>query len=547
MRIVVIGSVAAGTSVAAKARRNNENCEIVIYEKDTDISYSICGLPYYIGEEYITRDDLTPRNPLWFKTRFNIDIKTQHEVMEIITKGKKIKVKNLITTEIFYDKYDKLVIATGAIPVKPNIEGINSNFVFTLRNVNDADKIKEFIKNNNVKNATIIGGGFIGLEVLENIVNLGIKSTLIEGLNQVMPPFDREMAKYIENHIKEKNVNLMLAEKVIKLDENNKTVITETGKKIKSDIVIVSIGVKPNVTLAQKAGIEIGKTGAIKVNNRMETNIPDIFAVGDCTESFSLLTDESIYRPLGTTANKMGRIAGDVITGGNLSFRGILGTGIFKIFDLSVGITGLSEKEAKRLGYDIEIIHNIKPNQVEYFKESSEMIIKAIADRKSERLLGVQIIGKNGVDKRLDVFVTAITFGARVGDLFHLDLSYSPPFSTTKDPVMYTGMILDNAINRGRKIITASDLLENFQDYFIIDVRSPEDYEKGHIEGSVNIPLNKLREQAQYIDKSKKIVVYCNKGVSGNASQNLLINLGFSEVYNLSGGYKHYKIVKSLI
>lgn len=542
MRIVIIGSVAAGTSVAAKARRNNIENEIVIYEKDTDISYSVCGLPYYIGEDYISRENLNPRNPEWFKKRFDIDIKTGHEVIKINSDQKELEIKDLQTGKIFHDFYDMLVLATGAAPVKPNMEGIESENVFTLRNIISADKIKKYVEKNQPASAVIVGSGFIGMEFADNLVKKGMQVSVVEAAGQVMPSYDYEMSSYIKKELIEHKVQVFTGEKVVKIDEKAGRVFTDIGRVVSADMVILSAGVKPEVYLATQAGIEIGSTGAIKVNQDMETSIHGIYAVGDCVESYFLIDGTPCYRPMGSTANKTGRIAGDVITGGDLSFRGILGTGIVKVFDLTCGQTGYTEKEAKKAGYDVEVIHNIKPNQTEYFEGSSEMVIKAVADRKTERLLGVQIIGKKGVDKRIDVFATAITFGAKVGDLAHLDLAYAPPYSTTKDPVMYTGMILDNALNRGRKILTIQDLIKNKTSFKVIDVRSNKDFERGHIEDAINIPLGDLKEKAMDLSKEEVIVVHCNKGVTGNAAQNLLINLGFTNVYNLSGGYQEYKV-----
>jgi rhodanese-related sulfurtransferase len=323
-------------------------------------------------------------------------------------------------------------------------------------------------------------------------------------------------------------------------------VMVEGSENISADLFIWSAGIKPEVELAKNMGVKLGETGAIEVDNRMRTNLPDVYAVGDCAQAYSLITGKPLYRPLGSTANKMGRIAGDVITGGNLEFKGVLGTGIFKIFELSAAMTGLTEKEARKLNYDIEVIHNIKPNIPEYYPGSTEMTIKAVADRKTERLIGVQIVGGGGVDKRIDVFVTAITYGAKAGDLFHLDLAYAPPFSTTKDPVHYTGMILDNALGRGRKIMTVHELIERMnagEKITIIDVRGKNDRDKGYIEGSFHIPLQKLRSELTNLNKDDVIVAYCNKGVTGNAAQNVLLNHGFEKVYNLSGGYNSLRRV----
>ncbi|HOQ12640.1 MAG TPA: FAD-dependent oxidoreductase [Spirochaetota bacterium] len=542
MRVLIIGSVAGGTSAAAKMRRNSEDLEIVIYDMDKDISYSGCGIPYFVGEDYISREDLTPRNSQWFKKRFNIDIFTEHKVTDIDFEKKLISVINLKTGEAFTDSYDKLVIAAGANPSIPNIEGIDSANVFPVRNVQSGERIKIFIKEKNPKSAVIIGAGFIGLEMAENLKSRGLDVTLIESAPHVMPSMDYEMALYIQDHLLKNGVKLYISEKVESITENGRYVNTLSGSKIATDMIVVATGVKPATDIVKNKGIKLGLHGGIIVNDKMETNIPDVYAVGDCCEVKSTVTGEYIYRPLGSTANKMGRIAGDVITGGNLRFRGVPGTGIFKTFELTVAQTGLSEKEAATRGIDYVVSHNIKENQSKYLKESRELVIKCISERKSERILGVQIVGERGVDKRIDVFVTAMTFGAKVSDLFHLDLAYAPPFSTTKDPVMYSGMILDNAINRGRQLITPHELMKNRDSFTVIDVRSKDDYNKGHIDGAINIPHEELKEAVKSFDKNKKYVVHCNKGTTGNAAQNLLLNLGFKEVYNLSGGYSQYKI-----
>lgn len=548
MKILIIGGVAAGTSAAAKARRNDESAEIKIFDMDSDISYSGCGLPYYIGTEVESRTQLVPRDAAFFKKKYNVDVYTRHKVLEINSGEKVLTVQNMDTQQVFHETYDKLVLATGARPVVPAIDGVDKINVFTLRNVTSADSIREYIIKNSPKSAVIAGSGFIGLELAENFVSRGIHVTVIEMADHVMASLDKDIAVYLEKYLKEKGVSLVLNDSVVKLDSSINSsssidrVNLKSGNFIDTDFVIMSVGVRPNVELAQKAGIEIGSTGAIKVNTKMQTNIADIYACGDCAESYSLITNKPIYRPLGSTANKTGRIVGEQIAGGNLEFRGILGTGIFKVFDMTVAQTGLSEKEALAEGYDVEVCHNIKPDKPEYF-HGSEMVIKAVADRAAGKLLGAQIIGKSGVDKRIDVFATALSFGAKAEDLFHVDLAYAPPFSTTKDPVMYTGMILDNAINRNRKLITAKELKEKMEyseHMNIIDARAASQYEHSHVEGAINIPQEKLRTAADSLDKDKLTVTYCNKGVTGNAAQNILINKGFRKVYNLSGGHKNY-------
>lgn len=538
MKIVVIGAVAAGTSAAAKARRNDDFADITIYDKDQHISYSGCGLPYYIGGKIKDIKEITPRDAQFFKKKYNIDVKTEHEVIQVNRKEKTLKIKNLRTEEIIEDYYDKLIIATGATAVIPPIKGKEDEYVFSLRNVQDAIRIHEYIEEKKPKTAVIVGSGFIGLEVLENLMGLGIHTTVVEKMSNIIPILDVDMAKYLENELLKKEVTIKKNSEVVAIEK--KKVRLSSEEIIDADMVILATGVRPNTKIAEEIGLEIGDFQGIIVDKTMKTNDEDIYACGDCIETYEVLTNTSTYRPLGSTANKTGRIAGENITGGHMEYRGNLGTGIFKVFDIQVATTGLLEKQAKKAGYDIEIIHNIKPDRPLYY-QGENMIIKAIADRISKRILGVQIIGKHGVDKRVDVFATLLTYGATVDELFHLDLAYAPPFSTTKDPVHYTGMILDNAINKKKKIITATEIKEE-KKLQIIDTRTKEDCEKkGCVDGAIHIPHAELREKLHTLDKDRKTVTYCNKGVTGNAAQNILIHHGFKDVYNLSGGHTFYK------
>ncbi|MGL5188167.1 MAG: FAD-dependent oxidoreductase [Cetobacterium sp.] len=535
MKIVVVGAVAAGTSVIAKARRNSEEVEIVAYTSGSDISYSGCGVPYYIGEDYIKRGNLTPRDAKWFESRFNMKLNINHKVLSVNPDLKKIEVLNEITKEVFEDSYDKLVITTGARPRKIDFDNEN---IFYIRDVETGDKLKKFIHETSPKKALIVGSGYIGLEMVENLAQRGIEVTVLE-MNSSIGRVDSEISIYLEKYLAKKGVKLILNDKIKNISEDGKIVSTENGETLEVDFIVAAVGVLPNVEFLKSSGIQLGKSEAIRVNSHLETNLKDIYAAGDCATTYSLLTGEETYVPLGSTANKMGRILGDRLTGGNLEFKGILGTSIFKIFDMAFASTGLDEKEALEKGYSIEIIHNIKPNQTEYLEASREMVIKAIADRKTGKLLGVQMLGENGIDKRIDVFATLLTFGATVDQLFHLDLAYAPPFSTTKDPVNYTGMILDNAINGKNKIVTPKELKEKRDEFLVIDVRSKSQYEAAHIEDAINIPLETLREKVKELDKSKKIAVHCNKGVTGNMGQNILLNSGF-DAYNISGGYSNY-------
>ncbi len=551
MRIVIIGAVAAGTSAAAKARRNSEDAEIVIYEMDSDISYSGCGLPYYIGDDTISRNTIVPRNSDFFKNKYNVDIFTRHRVDKIITNDKRIEITDLSSGKKLSDRYDKLVIATGAKSFVPPIEGLKDSEYFTLRNVRDADKINEYILEERPSSAIIIGTGFIGLEMTEALVKRGIKVSLVEIADHVMPSLDTDVSFHIEEYLKKKNVKIYLNRKInlVRGSFSDTEVVFSDGTVLQSDFLLIAAGIKPNIELAKEAGVKIGQTGAIWTDDKMRTNIDDVYACGDCAESFLLIDNTPIYRPLGSTANKTGRITGESLFGKSLSFRGILGTGIFKVFELAVAQTGLTETQAKMRGIQTLICNNIKPDKPEYMG-GKNLYIKAVADKNTGKLLGVQIVGEEGVDKRIDVFVTAITFGASVSDLFHLDLAYAPPFSTTKDPVMYTGMILENAIYNNRKLISAQELLDKMlfeKDIQIIDARVSGSYEKGHVDNSHNIPHEIFRNEKRKLDPDKLTVTYCNKGTTGNATQNILINSGFKNVYNLSGGHDAYKKLKCMI
>jgi len=545
-RLVIIGAVAAGTSVGAKARRNDEQLEIVVYDRDRDISYSGCGLPYYVGGQVTDADELHPRDPAWFAKRYNMDIHTRHEVISIDHPNRTIQVVDLATGVEFTDTYDTLVLATGARSIIPPIPGVQAPGVFTVRNVQNAEAIRSWILTRRAKTAVVVGSGFIGLEMAEQLTEAGLHVTILERLPQVMPALDADMAFRVQEELVRHNVTVQLSRSVTAVDATDDIVTgvhLDNGETLPADVVILSVGVRPDTTLALQVGAELGPTGAIKVDHTMRTTSEGVYAVGDVTESYSLVTGTPIWRPLGSTANKMGRVAGDAITGGTLTRRGILGTGIVRVFDLAVGHTGLTETEAKAQAFDVEVIHNIKPAHATYVG-GRDLIIKAIAERGTGRLLGAQAVGPQGVDKRIDVLATAISFGAHAEDLFHLDLAYSPPFATTKDPIHYTGMALTNALTGQAPLITPEDLdarLEAGETLQIIDVRSGRDYAKSHVPGAINIPLANLRGRADELDPGIPTVTYCNKGVSGNAGQNILLRLGFGAVYNLSGGNSNYQ------
>ncbi|MGI6544915.1 MAG: FAD-dependent oxidoreductase [Fastidiosipilaceae bacterium] len=541
MRIIIIGAVAAGPSAAAKARRNNEEASIVIYEKSAYISYSACTIPYYLGGVVKDVALLTPRDPAAFKRKYNVDVLTLHEVLSIDPDTKTVSVRDIAGGEIFTDHYDKLVIATGASAVAPPIEGMDGEHVFTLRDIDDMNRIQSFIDAKRPASAAIVGTGFIGLEMCENLKALGMKVTLFERLPQVTPGLDADMAVHVQDHVEQNDVEVFTGVSVTKITKDG--VVLEDGRAMEADLVLVSTGVRPNTKIAAEAGVELGVAGAIRVDARTRTNLPDIYACGDCAEQFHAVTGKPVYRPLGTTANKMGRVTGENVTGGDMEFRGVLGTGIFQVFDRAVGLTGLSEREAKELGYDVVVSHDIKPDKPRYMG-GQDLLIKAVADKATGRLLGAQIIGRQGVDKRLDVFATTISFKAKVEDLYHLDLGYAPPFSLARDPVLYTGMILDNAINKGRPLITADELdelIKSGKPYTLIDATEPDQHKADSIDTAHELLCEELRTALpDSVDKDSVIVTYCEQGEMGGLMQNILINKGCAEVYNLSGGQRQY-------
>jgi NADPH-dependent 2,4-dienoyl-CoA reductase/sulfur reductase-like enzyme len=436
MRIVIIGAVAAGTSAATEIRRNNKEAEIIIYEKDKYISYAGCGMPYYISNEAKSFLSVVPRDPEFFKEKHNVDIFTEHEVLSVNTENKTLKIKN--SSGEITDRYDKLIIATGAMSVKPDLKGSDRENVFLLRNINHMIDIKNFIEEKKPSSAVIVGSGFIGLEMCESFKFLGMDVTII-ARSKISKGIDSELSSYIEEHLREKGVNVYTNTKTVEI--NDKGVVLGDGSIVKADIVLLATGAKPTTALAENMGVELGVTGAIKVDNHMKTNIEDVYSCGDCIEMYYTINGNPVYRPLGSTANKTGTIAGSNITGIKEEFKGILGTAIYRVFDLTVGMTGLSEEEAVKSGYNVVVTIDKRANKPEYMG-GRPIIIKAVAEKETGRMLGAQMVGYEGVDRRLDVLVAAITLNAKAEDLMHLDLAYAPPYSTPRDPLYYTGVKL---------------------------------------------------------------------------------------------------------
>ena len=443
MKIAVIGAVAAGTSAAAKARRTNKDAEIVIFEKDTDISYAGCGLPYYISGVTPSRDKVVMNTGESFAEKYGVEVRLEHEVTEIDTDNRKLKFKNLAEGKKGEYQYDKLIIATGASPIKPPFEGIELDNIFTLRSVKSADKIKAAVEKENNNKAVIIGAGLIGLEMAESFSEIGMNVTVIELQDQVLPPFSSEMAEIVADHLRKKGVNLILADGVDHFEgnENVERVITESGRELETDLALLSIGVKANSKLAAEAGVEVGETGAIKVNEKLKTNVPDVFAAGDCAESTDLLTNKDVWVPLGSTANKQGRTAGENAAGGEAKHYGILKTGITKVFDLTVAKTGLGLKEAREEDIDAVAVKIKAHNHASYYPGTDSIHLKGIFDKENGVIVGAEVIGGEGADKRIDVLATAIYNRMTADELFQVDLAYAPPYSGPKDAVAILGMV----------------------------------------------------------------------------------------------------------
>lgn len=443
MKIAVIGAVAAGTSAAAKARRTNKDAEIVIFEKDTDISYAGCGLPYYISGVTPSRDKVVMNTGEDFAEKYGVEVRLEHEVTEIDTDNRKLKFKNLAAGTRGEYQYDKLIIATGASPIKPPFEGIELDNIFTLRSVKSADKIKAAVEKENNNRAVIIGAGLIGLEMAESFSEIGMDVTVIELQDQVLPQFSSEMAEIVADNLRKRGVNLILADGVDHFEGNGKVekVITESGRELKTDLALLSIGVKANSKLAAEAGVEVGETGAVKVNEKLKTNKPDVFAAGDCAESTDLLTNKDVWVPLGSTANKQGRTAGENAAGGEAKHYGILKTGITKIFDLTVARTGLTLSEAEEEGIDAAEVKIKAHNHASYYPGTDSIHLKGIFDKENGVIVGAEVIGGDGADKRIDVLATAIYNRMTADELFQVDLAYAPPYSGPKDAVAILGMV----------------------------------------------------------------------------------------------------------
>ena len=544
MKILIIGGVAGGATVAARLRRMSEEAQIVLFERGEYVSYANCGLPYYIGGTISDRDRLFVQTAEGFINRFNIDIRVKSEVLSIDRKNKCVTVKNLITGDIYHESYDKLVISTGAEPIKPPIKGIDNERIFSLRNVPDMDNIKRFIKEKNVQKAIVVGGGFIGLEMVENLHDLAIDVCVVERADQVMAPIDYSMAAMVHQHLKSKQVGLLLEENVIGFEEkeNGIEVLLEGRPSVRADMVILSIGVKPDVKLAKEAEIELGSLGGIKVNDYMQTSDEDIYALGDAVEVFNPILDRYSLIPLAGPANKQGRIVADnILEGNNHKYSGSIGTSIAKVFDLTVAAAGVPGKilEREEIPYIDSYTHGSA--HASYYPNALPLSIKISFSPTNGRLLGAQVVGFDGVDKRIDLLAQVIKNKGTIYDLQEIEHAYAPPYSSAKDPVNMAGFVAGNILKNKVNIIQWYEIKGiDKSDSILLDVRTPEEHEFAAIEGAVNIPIDELRNRLSEIPRNKKIVVYCAVGLRGYLASRILLQNGYTNVYNLSGGYRTY-------
>lgn len=538
-KIIVVGGVAGGASFAARMRRLDETAQIIMFEKGEYISFANCGLPYHIGETIAERDNLIIQTPKQFKARFNIDVRIKSEVTEIDTSKSMVTVKS---GELIYEEsYDYLVLSPGAEPVRPPIPGIDSKRIYSLRTIPDMDRIKQTIESSKVTSAAVIGGGFIGLEMAENLHKRGISVTQIELLDQVFAPADHEMAHFINQHIRFNGVRLMLKNGAQSFTEkeNGVDVTLKNGEILYFDIVILAIGVKPDTGFVKQAGIAVNERGAIIVDSQLRTNVKNIYALGDAVEVTDLVSGQKVHVPLAGPANRQGRIVADNINGINSIYKDTQGTAICKIFDLMAAVTGINEKTAKKLGIKYLKSYTHSQSHASYYPGAYPLSVKILFTPDTGKLLGAQIIGKTGVDKRIDVFATAIRHGLTVGDLSELELSYAPPYGSAKDAVNIAGFTAQNILNGIVKVVYPDDLDKIKDNCTLLDVRSEIENEQGEISGCKVIPLDDLRSRMNELDKSKPVVVYCAVGLRGYLAARILMQNGFV-VSNLSGGYKTY-------
>ena len=548
MKIVIVGGVAGGATAAARIRRLDENAEIIVFERSGYISYANCGLPYYIGDAITEPEALTLQTPESFFTRFRVTMKVRHEVTALHPDRKTVSAKNLETGEEFEESYDKLILSPGAKPTQPRLPGVGLEKLFTLRTVEDTFRIKEYINTRHPKSAVLAGGGFIGLELAENLRNLGMDVTIVQRPKQLMNPFDPDMASFIHSEMRRHGIRLALGHTVEGFEEKDGgvDVLLKDEAPLHADMVVLAIGVTPDTALAKEAGLELGIKGSIVVNDRMETSVPDIYAAGDAVQVKHYVTGQDALISLAGPANKQGRIIADNICGGDSRYQGSQGSSVIKIFDMTAATTGINETNAKKAGLDTDKVILSPMSHAGYYPGGKVMTLKVVFEKETYRLLGAQIVGYEGVDKRIDVLATAIHAGLKATELKDLDLAYAPPYSSAKDPVNMAGFMIDN-ISKGtlkQWHLEDADSLPRDGSVTLLDVRTPGEYSRGHIEGFKNIPVDELREHLEEIEKNKPVYVICQSGLRSYIATCILEGSGY-EAYNFSGGFRFYDAVNN--
>lgn len=545
MKVVIVGGVAGGATAAARIRRLDEQAEIVVFERSGYISYANCGLPYYIGDVITDPEELTLQTPESFFSRFRVDMKVRHEVTAIHPERKTVSVKNLETDEVFEESYDKLILSPGAKPTQPRLPGVGIDKLFTLRTVEDTFRIKEYINQNHPKSAVLAGGGFIGLELAENLRELGMDVTIVQRPKQLMNPFDADMASMIHSEMRKHGVKLALGYTVEGFEERNGgvDVLLKDNAPLHADMVVLAIGVTPDTALAREAGMELGIKGSIVVNDRMETSVPDIYAAGDAVQVKHYVTGEDALISLAGPANKQGRIIADNICGGDSRYLGSQGSSVIKVFDMTAATTGINETNARKTGLDVDTVILSPMSHAGYYPGGKVMTMKVVFEKGTYRLLGAQIVGYDGVDKRIDVLATAIHAGLKATQLKDLDLAYAPPYSSAKDPVNMAGFMIDN-ISKGLKQwhLHDADKLPRDGSVILLDTRTAWEYSSGHIEGFVNIPVDELRDRLDEIEPGKPVYVICQSGLRSYIATRILEGYGY-EAYNFAGGFRFYDAV----
>ena len=547
MKVVIVGGVAGGATAAARIRRLDEDAQVIVFERSGYVSYANCGLPYYIGGVITDPEELTLQTPESFWERFRIDMRVRHEVTAIDPARKVVTVKNLQSGETFEESYDKLLLSPGARPTQPPLPGIGIERLFTLRTVEDTLKIREFIDKHHPKSAVLAGGGFIGLELAENLRELGLDVTIVQKPMQLLNPLDEEMACFLHAQMRKHGVHLMLGHLVEGFRQNGEQVdvLLEGASPLTADLVILAIGVTPDTGLAKEAGLKLGIRGSILVNDRMETSVPDIYAVGDAVQVQHVVTGDAALISLAGPANKQGRIAADNICGGHSRYGGSQGSSVIKVFELTAAVTGINERTAKQAGIDCDKVYLSPANHAGYYPGGKVMAMKVLFEKGTDKLLGAQIVGYDGVDKRIDVLATAIHAGVTATGLKDLDLAYAPPYSSAKDPVNMAGFMIENLSNGTLRQFfwDEIDQLPRDGSVTLLDTRTVEEYAKWHIDGFINIPLDELRERIGELDPQKPVYIICQSGLRSYLACRILSQKGFA-CYNFSGGYRLYQAVR---